>query len=78
MGLDGQQNGGSNGSSDESKTNLIVNYLPQAMTQEEIRSLFASLGDVESCKLIRDKYTGKIPFKNLWKTFQIKTNNFMA
>lgn len=57
MALDGQQNGGGNGQ-DESKTNLIVNYLPQTMTQEEIRSLFSSIGDVESCKLIRDKVTG--------------------
>merc|ERR1711963_109089 len=40
------------------KTNLIVNYLPQTMTQEEIRSLFSSIGEVESCKLIRDKVTG--------------------
>ncbi|KAK2727403.1 ELAV-like protein 2 isoform X2 [Artemia franciscana] len=43
----------------ESKTNLIVNYLPQTMTQEEIRSLFGSIGEVESCKLIRDKVTGQ-------------------
>ncbi|XP_014678286.1 PREDICTED: ELAV-like protein 4, partial [Priapulus caudatus] len=43
---------------DKSKTNLIVNYLPQTMTQEEIRSLFGSLGEIESCKLIRDKTTG--------------------
>lgn len=41
------------------KTNLIVNYLPQTMTQEEIRSLFSSIGEVESCKLIRDKVTGQ-------------------
>lgn len=61
MALDGnaQQNGSGNGQ-DESKTNLIVNYLPQTMTQEEIRSLFSSIGDVESCKLIRDKVTGSI------------------
>ncbi|KAL1130118.1 hypothetical protein AAG570_013057 [Ranatra chinensis] len=45
------------GNQEESKTNLIVNYLPQTMTQEEIRSLFSSIGDVESCKLIRDKVT---------------------
>lgn len=38
-------------------TNLIVNYLPQNMSQEEIKSLFASIGEVESCKLIRDKST---------------------
>lgn len=43
---------------DTSRTNLIVNYLPQTMTQEEIRSLFSSIGEVESCKLIRDKVTG--------------------
>lgn len=47
------------GERDESKTNLIVNYLPQTMTQEEIRALFSSIGEVESCKLIRDKVTGK-------------------
>ncbi|XP_053990715.1 ELAV-like protein 2 isoform X5 [Hylaeus anthracinus] len=57
-----QQNGGSTHgqtSQEESKTNLIVNYLPQSMTQDEIRSLFASIGEVESCKLIRDKLTGQ-------------------
>ncbi|KAK8379301.1 hypothetical protein O3P69_019287 [Scylla paramamosain] len=29
------------------------------MTQEEIRSLFSSIGELESCKLIRDKVTGQ-------------------
>lgn len=29
------------------------------MTQEEIRSLFSNVGEVESCKLIRDKQTGE-------------------
>ena len=43
---------------DENKTNLIINYLPQNMTQEEIRQLFSNVGEVESCKLIRDKQTG--------------------
>uniref|UniRef100_A0A8C4QBD8 ELAV-like protein n=1 Tax=Eptatretus burgeri TaxID=7764 RepID=A0A8C4QBD8_EPTBU len=46
-------------SSEDSKTNLIVNYLPQTMTQEEMRSLFGSIGEIESCKLIRDKITGQ-------------------
>ncbi|KAK6057263.1 hypothetical protein COOONC_05220 [Cooperia oncophora] len=41
----------------ESKTNLIINYLPQNMTQEEVRSLFSSVGEIESCKLVRDKMT---------------------
>lgn len=58
-----QQNGrsGSIGSAqDDAKTNLIVNYLPQTMTQEEVKSLFSSIGEVESCKLIRDKVTGEL------------------
>jgi len=42
----------------DAKTNLIVNYLPQNMTQEEFRSLFGSIGEIESCKLVRDKITG--------------------
>ncbi|XP_045119222.1 ELAV-like protein 1 isoform X11 [Portunus trituberculatus] len=51
-------NSSQSGHIEESKTNLIVNYLPQNMTQEEIRSLFSSIGELESCKLIRDKVTG--------------------
>lgn len=68
-----QQNGrsGSIGSAqDDAKTNLIVNYLPQTMTQEEVKSLFSSIGEVESCKLIRDKVTGEI-FVNKNKMFRI-------
>ncbi|TRY81987.1 hypothetical protein DNTS_030990 [Danionella cerebrum] len=42
----------------DSKTNLIVNYLPQNMSQDELRSLFSSIGEVESAKLIRDKVAG--------------------
>lgn len=42
----------------DAKTNLIVNYLPQSMTQDELRSLFSSIGEVESAKLIRDKMGG--------------------
>ncbi len=41
-----------------SRTNLIVNYLPQNMTQDEIKALFASIGQVDSCKLIKDKLSG--------------------
>lgn len=50
-----------NGENDinEPKTNLIVNYLPQNMTQDEIKALFMSIGPVESCKLIKDKLTGQ-------------------
>ncbi|KAF7644208.1 hypothetical protein LDENG_00226040 [Lucifuga dentata] len=42
----------------DARTNLIVNYLPQSMSQDELRSLFSSVGEVESAKLIRDKVAG--------------------
>lgn len=57
---------------EESKTNLIVNYLPQAMTQDDLRSLFSSMGELESCKLIRDKVSGKPTFV---QSFQFETGN---
>ena len=46
---------------EDARTNLIVNYLPQSMSQDELRSLFSSVGDVESAKLIRDKVAGNFP-----------------
>ncbi|XP_037920994.1 ELAV-like protein 2 isoform X2 [Hermetia illucens] len=62
-GLDNSQQNGRAGSissgQEDAKTNLIVNYLPQTMTQEEVKSLFSSIGELESCKLIRDKVTGQ-------------------
>ena len=62
-----QMNGSENGSftdddsnlSDKTRTNLIINYLPQTMTQDEIKDLFGSIGTIESCKLVRDKTTGQ-------------------
>ena len=46
---------GSENLDDDKATNLIINYLPQEMTEEELRTLFSSVGPLESCKLIRDK-----------------------
>lgn len=40
------------------RTNLIVNYLPQSMSQEDLCSLFSSVGEVQTAKLIRDKVAG--------------------
>jgi ELAV like protein 2/3/4 len=57
-----QQNGGTNHAvspDDKTGTNLIVNYLPPGMSQDEVRQLFSSIGEVESCKLVRDKTTGQ-------------------
>ena len=36
-------------------TNLIVNYLPPDMNEEEVRNLFSRVGGIQSCKLIKDK-----------------------
>lgn len=44
---------------DTSQTNLIVNYLPQQMSQDEVLSLFTTIGPVQSCKLVRDRMTGQ-------------------
>ena len=43
---------------DNSKTNLIINYLPQQMTDQDFRVLFAQVGDIRSAKIIRKKATG--------------------
>ena len=43
----------------ESKTNLIVNYLPQTFSYDEFKSLFSRYGELESCKLVFDKFTGQ-------------------
>uniref|UniRef100_A0A336LN38 CSON012287 protein n=1 Tax=Culicoides sonorensis TaxID=179676 RepID=A0A336LN38_CULSO len=42
----------------QQQTNLIVNYLPQDMTERELFSLFTTMGPIESCKIMRDLKTG--------------------
>ncbi|XP_053671205.1 protein sex-lethal-like [Anopheles nili] len=47
------------GSSNHAGTNLIVNYLPQDMTEREMYAMFSAMGPIESCRLMRDlKQTG--------------------
>ena len=41
----------------KAQTNLIVNYLPPALTEEDVKGLFTNIGPVQSCKIIRDKLT---------------------
>lgn len=43
------------GSAKNNGTNLIVNYLPQTMSELEIRALFEQVDHVERCKLIKNK-----------------------
>ncbi|KAK9498563.1 hypothetical protein O3M35_003167 [Rhynocoris fuscipes] len=52
------ESGVSNSANEEGRTNLIINYLPQVMSQGELTTLFQSAGDIASCKLCRDKDTG--------------------
>lgn len=42
----------------ENKTNLIINYLPQTYSDDEMYSLFSTIGKVINCKIIRDKSSG--------------------
>lgn len=42
----------------ENKTNLIINYLPQSFTDEELYSMFISIGPMKSAKIARDHKTG--------------------
>lgn len=46
-------------SQEENRTNLIVNYLPATVTQKDVQSIFSSIGQLESCRLIRDKQTAQ-------------------
>uniref|UniRef100_G1Q5H0 RRM domain-containing protein n=1 Tax=Myotis lucifugus TaxID=59463 RepID=G1Q5H0_MYOLU len=43
---------------DIGRKNLIVTYLPPNVTLDKLHSLFSSIGEVESVKLIRDKVAG--------------------
>ncbi len=47
-----------NHSGGPNKTNLIVNYIPQSLTQDEIRNMFGAIGHIKNCKLVRDHATG--------------------
>ncbi|XP_043072160.1 sex-lethal homolog [Drosophila grimshawi] len=48
----------SNSEDRTSATNLIINYLPQNMTDRELFNLFSSCGSINTCKIMRDYKTG--------------------
>ena len=39
---------------DDSRTNLIINYLPQNLTESELFKMFVTIGTVTNCKIMRD------------------------
>jgi len=45
----------SSNQSEEKKCKLIINYLPQKMTDKELLELFSPIGAIESCKIMRDQ-----------------------
>uniref|UniRef100_A0A8D9BCY5 Sex-lethal homolog n=1 Tax=Cacopsylla melanoneura TaxID=428564 RepID=A0A8D9BCY5_9HEMI len=47
-----------NQNDDNALTNLIINYLPQTMTEKELFSMFVTIGPVESCRVMKDNKTG--------------------
>lgn len=49
-----QQQQLSKGNGMDSRTNLIINYLPQSMTEKELYSMFVTIGPVESCRVMKD------------------------
>lgn len=43
----------------EGRTNLIVNYLPHCITDEEFRGIFTSVGPIKAWKIVRQKGSGR-------------------
>ncbi|KAF0767373.1 protein sex-lethal-like [Aphis craccivora] len=58
---------------DTSMTNLIINYLPQSMTDKKLHQMFTQIGQIEACRVMKDvklrinKYFMIVEFTNLWK-----------
>jgi len=46
------------GETEDDQTNLIINYLPQYVTEARLREMFGKFGEVEHVKLMLDKVTG--------------------
>eukprot|EP00045_Choanoeca_perplexa_P006309 m.53656 g.53656 ORF g.53656 m.53656 type:complete len:505 (+) comp13575_c1_seq1:238-1752(+) len=44
---------------EQSRTNLIINYIPSDMTQDYLRTLFEPYGQIKSCKLMVDRVSEK-------------------
>jgi hypothetical protein len=39
---------------DTSMTNLIINYLPQSMTDKKLHQMFTQIGQIEACRVMKD------------------------
>ena len=56
----GQQNQGDGMgvSVTNNRANLIVNYLPQSLKEQDFNQLFSKIGPLKACKLMFDRTTG--------------------
>ena len=55
-----QQNGSHQGQGDGQsiQPSLIINYIPQMMSEVDVKSLFSTVGEIQNCKLMIDRTTG--------------------
>lgn len=53
----------SNAGGDSCKTNLIVNYLPQSMTEKDLYGMFMNIGPIESCRVMKDFKVSHVRFQ---------------
>ncbi len=49
------------------KCNLIVNYLPQSVKENDFNALFSKIGTLKSCRLMFDRQTGKKKTTFIWR-----------
>ncbi|XP_076060985.1 sex-lethal homolog isoform X6 [Oratosquilla oratoria] len=42
----------------ETRTNLIINYLPQTLSDQEFYKIFVVVGPIKSCRIMKDLKTG--------------------
>ena len=47
---------------DDSTTSLIINYLPQSLSDEQFTQLFEAIGPMQSARVMRNKVSS--PFRN--------------
>lgn len=38
----------------ETRTNLIINYLPQSLTDQEFYKIFVVIGPIKNCRIMKD------------------------
>ncbi|XP_037077193.1 protein sex-lethal-like [Pollicipes pollicipes] len=55
---DGSNGGNIKQEAEVNNKNLIINYLPQALTDKEFSQMFSSVGAIKQCRVMRNMQTG--------------------